>query len=61
MPSADKAYQGAAQNVRVPSKGCRLSLVGSAPGCADPVQVMNLHPTRGREADTTILLLGNSE
>lgn len=37
------------------------TLVGDASVRPRPVQVMNLHQTKGREADTTILLLGNEE
>ncbi|WP_069885806.1 UvrD-helicase domain-containing protein [Streptomyces luteocolor] len=37
------------------------SLVGSLSPRQRPVQVMNLHQTKGREADTTILLLGPDE
>ncbi|RSM34822.1 ATP-dependent helicase [Amycolatopsis balhimycina DSM 5908] len=37
------------------------SLVGNLAGRRRPIQVMNLHQTKGREADTTILLLGTDE
>ncbi|MFD9770734.1 UvrD-helicase domain-containing protein [[Kitasatospora] papulosa] len=37
------------------------SLVGSRTTRRFPIQVMNLHQTKGREADTTILLLGSEE
>ncbi|MDQ4105530.1 MAG: ATP-dependent helicase, partial [Actinomycetota bacterium] len=33
------------------------TLVGNLPNRRHPIQVMNLHQTKGREADTTILLL----
>ncbi|WP_254642995.1 UvrD-helicase domain-containing protein [Streptomyces sp. BV333] len=36
-------------------------LVGSHTTRRFPIQVMNLHQTKGREADTTILLLGSEE
>jgi DNA helicase-2/ATP-dependent DNA helicase PcrA len=36
-------------------------LVGNQSGRRRSVQVMNLHQTKGREADTTILLLGADE
>jgi DNA helicase-2/ATP-dependent DNA helicase PcrA len=36
-------------------------LVGAGAARRAPVQVMNLHQTKGREADTTILLLGSNE
>ncbi|MEU9213392.1 UvrD-helicase domain-containing protein [Streptomyces sp. NPDC048415] len=36
-------------------------LVGVGVGRRAPIQVMNLHETKGREADTTILLLGSNE
>ncbi|WIX79217.1 3'-5' exonuclease [Amycolatopsis carbonis] len=37
------------------------SLVGNIVNRRRPIQVMNLHQTKGREADTTILLLGSDE
>ncbi|MFE6500129.1 UvrD-helicase domain-containing protein [Kitasatospora sp. NPDC057738] len=37
------------------------TLVGSTRPRPHPIQVMNLHQTKGREADTTILLLGDDE
>ncbi|KUL53271.1 ATP-binding domain-containing protein [Streptomyces sp. NRRL S-1521] len=37
------------------------TLVGETRPRPQPVQVMNLHQTKGREADTTILLLADSE
>jgi ATP-dependent DNA helicase UvrD/PcrA len=37
------------------------SLVGGLSPRRHPIQVMNLHQTKGREADTTILLLGPNE
>jgi DNA helicase-2/ATP-dependent DNA helicase PcrA len=37
------------------------TLVGNLTSRSHPVQVMNLHQTKGREADTTILLLGADE
>jgi len=37
------------------------ALVGSGIARRAPIQVMNLHQTKGREADTTILLLGTDE
>ena len=37
------------------------TLVGDANARPRPIQVMNLHQTKGREADTTILLLGSEE
>lgn len=37
------------------------SLVGNLANRRRPIQVMNLHQTKGREADTTILLLGSDE
>lgn len=37
------------------------TLVGSQIVRRFPIQVMNLHQTKGREADTTILLLGPDE
>lgn len=37
------------------------SLVGNVASRRRPIQVMNLHQTKGREADTTILLLGSDE
>lgn len=37
------------------------TLVGNLTDRRRPVQVMNLHQTKGREADTTILLLGPDE
>lgn len=37
------------------------TLVGSQTVRRFPIQVMNLHQTKGREADTTILLLGSDE
>ncbi|MEU6236070.1 UvrD-helicase domain-containing protein [Kitasatospora sp. NPDC047058] len=37
------------------------ALVGTVTGRRAPIQVMNLHQTKGREADTTILLLGSDE
>nr|WP_037831656.1 UvrD-helicase domain-containing protein [Streptomyces sp. NRRL S-325] len=37
------------------------TLVGNARPRPRPVQVMNLHQTKGREADTTILLLADDE
>ncbi|MBA4020911.1 MAG: hypothetical protein C0482_00955 [Gordonia sp.] len=36
-------------------------LVGIATGRSKPVQVMNLHQTKGREADATVLVLQNDE
>jgi ATP-dependent DNA helicase UvrD/PcrA len=37
------------------------TLVGNLTARPRPIQVMNLHQTKGREADTTILLLGPDE
>ncbi|MGI5461249.1 hypothetical protein ACQEWB_50515 [Streptomyces sp. CA-249302] len=37
------------------------TLVGDTRPRPRPVQVMNLHQTKGREADTTILLLADGE
>ena len=37
------------------------ALVGNHTARQRPIQVMNLHQTKGREADTTILLLGSDE
>ncbi|MFJ2592275.1 UvrD-helicase domain-containing protein [Streptomyces erythrochromogenes] len=37
------------------------ALVGTWTARRAPIQVMNLHQTKGREADTTILLLGSNE
>lgn len=37
------------------------ALVGAGTARRAPIQVMNLHQTKGREADTTILLLGSNE
>jgi DNA helicase-2/ATP-dependent DNA helicase PcrA len=37
------------------------ALVGVGTARRSPIQVMNLHQTKGREADTTILLLGRDE
>ncbi|MGW0569888.1 UvrD-helicase domain-containing protein [Streptomyces tauricus] len=37
------------------------ALVGAGTARRAPTQVMNLHQTKGREADVTILLLGNNE
>ncbi|MGQ4482629.1 UvrD-helicase domain-containing protein [Streptomyces sp. SAS_276] len=37
------------------------ALVGAGTTRRAPIQVMNLHQTKGREADTTILLLGSNE
>ncbi|MFF2619348.1 UvrD-helicase domain-containing protein [Kitasatospora sp. NPDC058046] len=37
------------------------ALVGTVTARRAPIQVMNLHQTKGREADTTILLLGSDE
>lgn len=37
------------------------TLVGSRAGRPKPVQVMNLHQTKGREADATVLLLQPDE
>ncbi|TDT97296.1 DNA helicase-2/ATP-dependent DNA helicase PcrA [Streptomyces sp. 846.5] len=37
------------------------TLVGSTRPRPHPIQVMNLHQSKGREADTTILLLGDDE
>ncbi|MFD6912382.1 UvrD-helicase domain-containing protein [Streptomyces virginiae] len=37
------------------------ALVGAGTARRASIQVMNLHQTKGREADTTILLLGNNE
>lgn len=37
------------------------ALVGAGTARRAPIQVMNLHQTKGREADTTILLLGSDE
>jgi DNA helicase-2/ATP-dependent DNA helicase PcrA len=37
------------------------ALVGNLTDRRRPIQVMNLHQTKGREADTTILLLGPNE
>lgn len=37
------------------------TLIGSRAGRPKPIQVMNLHQTKGREADTTVLLLQPDE
>ncbi len=42
-------------------QACRRALLGDAGLRPHPVQVMNLHQTKGREADTTILVLQPGE
>lgn len=54
----DKSVTAVAEQLR---KIREETLVGNTQPRPRPVQVMNLHQTKGREADTTILLLGDDE
>ncbi|MFJ2008083.1 UvrD-helicase domain-containing protein [Streptomyces chartreusis] len=62
--SALRLFNGDQSITAVSAELLRLrdeSLVGSLSPRQRPIQVMNLHQSKGREADTTILLLGTDE
>jgi DNA helicase-2/ATP-dependent DNA helicase PcrA len=59
-----RADQGSFEAAAVEEELVRVrdeALVGAGVARQFPIQVMNLHQTKGREADTTILLLGENE